>query len=430
MNPIEARVRSALERTGGLDLSPWPALMALYRSDREAFYLLACDGLSDNADASIRKLADLANQIRFVVRSTYQFEPGSSTSEAVLISRSGDTLPLPTQMVAEIKRFLLDVDGKTVSTVQGKDFVGTQVSEAEARFKLGDRSIWEADRQRLQARRSAKPIVLRVDPQDLSSLEFQPAYVRYGLLNCATKTVLAPTVVFEGLNRGEGSPERLRNGLTFCGKPRWTYDGAGERHSAPPGMVYLVYADQEGYVFDWDWVKENPGEPGYPFDWRLRFGNPITLSAEAALEVPGTVTAGDFDQNKAAYSERGDCVFCYICDEPAFAHRYNSDLTVFRQFGAKESITGFKVKNVRRICLEDKSINLGCLDEMSIDPDIPRELDISVDAIFLASLKGHRDVPVDVYTIIIRALFRDNREPPKVTVPKKARISSPQLAPA
>ena len=173
--------------------------------------------------------------------------------------------------------------------------------------------------------------------------------------------------------------------------------------------------------------KENPGEPGIPSTGRCASATRSTLSAEAALEVPATVTAGAFEQNKAAYSERGDCVFCYICDEPAFAHRYNSDLTVFRQFGT-ETITGFKVKNVRRICLDDKSINLGCLDDMTIGPDAAPELDISVDAIFLASLKGHRDMPVDVYTIIIRALFRDNREPPKVTVPKKARKAGPQLA--
>ncbi|MBI2806631.1 MAG: hypothetical protein HYX68_16745 [Planctomycetes bacterium] len=429
MNPTEIRVRSALEKTGSSSLSAWPALMALYRSDREAFYLLACDGVNDEADANLRALADLANRIRFVVRSTYQIEPGGSTSEACLLSRSGDNLSLPAQMVPDIKRFLLEVDGKGVSTVQGKDFVGTPISEAEARFKLGDRSTWDADRQRLQARRSAEPLVLRVDPQDLKSLESLPAYVRHGLLNCATKTVLAPTVVFEGLNRGEGSPERLRNGLIFCGKPRRTYDGGGQSHPAPTDMVYVVYVDQEGFVFDWDWVKENPGEPGYPIDWPLRFGNPVNLSREAALEVPANVTAGVFDQNKAAYSERGDCVFCYICDEPAFAHRYNSDLTVFRQFGS-ETITGFKVKNVRRICLDDKSINLGCLDDQRIGPDAAPELDIAVDAILMASLKGHRDMPVDIYTIIIRALFRDNRQPPKVTVPKNVRKPGPQLTTA
>ncbi len=196
MTPIEEWVRSALEKAGGLKLSPWAALMTLYRGDREAFYLLACDGVSDEADAILLTLADLANRIRFVVRSTYQIEPGSSTSEACLVSRSGDTVSFPAQLVPDIKRFLLEVDGKGVATVQGKDFVGTPISEAEARFKLGDRSSWESDRQRLQTRRSAEPLVLRLDPQDLKSLESQPAYVRFGLLNCATKTVLAPTVVF------------------------------------------------------------------------------------------------------------------------------------------------------------------------------------------------------------------------------------------
>jgi hypothetical protein len=69
-----------------------------------------------------------------------------------------------------------------------------------------------------------------------------------------------------------------------------------------------------------------------------------------------------------------------------------------------------KVKNVRRICLEDKSINLD---------DAP-ELNISADAILLASPKGRRDASVQIYTFTIRALLKHNREPPKVTVPRKA----------
>src|SRR5712692_7939663 len=107
MTPIEQRVRHALENAGNLNLSPWAGLMALYRADREAFYLLACDGVSDEADATLRALADLASRIRLVVRSTYQIEPGSSTSEALLHSRSGNTLSLPGQMVPDIRRFLL-----------------------------------------------------------------------------------------------------------------------------------------------------------------------------------------------------------------------------------------------------------------------------------------------------------------------------------
>jgi hypothetical protein len=87
MTPLEQRVRHALQNAGSPNLSTWAGLMALYRADREAFYLLACDGVGDDADATVRALGDLANRIRFVVRSTYQIEPGSSTSEAVLISR-------------------------------------------------------------------------------------------------------------------------------------------------------------------------------------------------------------------------------------------------------------------------------------------------------------------------------------------------------
>ena len=65
MTPIEARVRNALENVEAL--SPWAGLIALYRADREAFYLLACDGVSEEADPTLRNLADLARQIRRVV---------------------------------------------------------------------------------------------------------------------------------------------------------------------------------------------------------------------------------------------------------------------------------------------------------------------------------------------------------------------------
>src|SRR5262249_19839527 len=97
---IESRTRRALGEVLTPSLSAWAGLMAIYHADREAFYLLACDGVGDDADSALRALADLASRIRFVVRSTYQVEPGSSPSEAVLISRPGDAISLPTQSVA------------------------------------------------------------------------------------------------------------------------------------------------------------------------------------------------------------------------------------------------------------------------------------------------------------------------------------------
>ena len=79
-----------------------------------------------------------------------------------------------------------------------------------------------------------------------------------GVSQCARRTVLAPTWVFKGLKRGEGGLSKVNNGWAFCGKPRKAYRNDGTPFPAPEGMVHMVYADEEGYVFDWDWVRENP----------------------------------------------------------------------------------------------------------------------------------------------------------------------------
>jgi hypothetical protein len=112
-------------------------------------------------------------------------------------------------------------------------------------------------------------------------------------------------------------------------------------------------------------------------------------------------------------SERGDCIFCYISDEVAFAERINPDLTVFRHTGS-DKLTGFKVKNVRRILQQDRSI---VLDDA---PDIT----VAVDSILLASLKLQQTSSVEIYAVLIRALHKSVSEPPRVRLRKVA----PQLA--
>jgi hypothetical protein len=61
---IKERVRHALESAKNSTRLPWDELMAVYRGDREAFYLLACDGVSEDADQSLRTLSALAQTIR------------------------------------------------------------------------------------------------------------------------------------------------------------------------------------------------------------------------------------------------------------------------------------------------------------------------------------------------------------------------------
>src|SRR5262249_48280900 len=156
---------------------------------------------------------------------------------------------------------------------------------------------------------------------------------------------------------------------------------SGRSVPPPEGMVFVVYADADGYVFDWDWVEENPHEPGCLLDPEIRFGCPIVLGRDASLELPRSLPDPQFDWTQACYSPRGDCIFCYITDDVSYACRINSDLIVFRCLEDKEKITGFKIKNVRRILEEDKDIVL----------DDGEDFVVSVESALLAVLKGHKE---------------------------------------
>jgi hypothetical protein len=404
MNAVEQRILEALG--DGAGASHWESLMALFRADREAFYLLACDGVGAEAPARFVELAELARQVREAVRGSCQVE--SSDDGAHLVGPRVERTFIPPNLAREVAAFLRAVDGKGIQDAPGKDYEGVAVSEAEARFQLGDRTTWEAERKALQVGLDARPLVLRLDPVDVSHLATQPPYVAFGLKECARRTVLAPTQVFSELKRGEGCPDNLRGALAFCGKPRRAVDNFGRTASPPEDMVFVVYADADSYVFDWDWVKENPLEPGCPVNPEVRFGDPIVLGRDASLELPDSLPDPQFDWTQACYSPRGDCIFCYITDDVSYACRINPDLTVFHSLSDRKKITGFKIKNVRRILEDDQDIVL------DHDPD----LIVSVQSALLATLKGHKEASVRVYEVFIEA-FKKVETPPKVRVPKR-----------
>jgi hypothetical protein len=403
MNAAEQRVLHALRNTPGASL--WESLFALFQADREAFYLLACDGVSADAAPRVVELAELARRVRLAVRGSYQVE--SSDDGTHLVGPRVERTFIPSNLADKVAAFLRAVDGKGVQYTPGKDYEGTAVSEAEVRFQLGDPATWEAERAALQERMDARPLILRLDAVDLEHLATQPAYVTFGLKECARRTVLAPTQVFRDLKRGPVCPENLREAWAFCGKPRRAVDNSGQPVPAPDGMVFVVYADAEGYVFDWDWVEENPHERGCPINPELRFGDPIVWSGDAVLELPESFPDPQFDWTQVCYSPRGDCIFCYILEDVSFACRINSDLTVFRSLSDRQTITGFKIKNVRRILQEDQDIVL------EDDPDLV----VQVESVLLATLKGHRDAQVSIYQVFIGAL-RKVADPPTVRVPK------------
>jgi hypothetical protein len=368
--------------------------MRLYEADREAFYLLACDGDRAEVASSFRPLADLAQQVRAAVRGAFRLVSPSEAAGPAVQTSGGDSLPFPAELFPSVRQFLLEIDGKGTSAQKGRDYEGRAVSEAEVRFKLGEPGERDSDEQGRQARREARPLVFRVSPEDLHSLQSLPAYVTHGLLKCARKTVLAPTAIYRGLNRGDKAPQRLREGWAICGKPNRAYDNAGR--PAPPAadMVYMVYADANGYVFDWDWVQEDEHVPGHPLDTALRFGNPIHENREMVLDLPEQVDLGRFDPTKPAYSPRGDCVFCYLAEAPSYGVRINEDLTVFYSLEDREKITGFKIKNVQRILREQQCLNF---------TDAPG-LNVLILPILRRTLRDHEDVTIKLYELIIAAL--------------------------
>jgi hypothetical protein len=108
-------------------------------------------------------------------------------------------------------------------------------------------------------------------------------------------------------------------------------------------MVFCVYVDPDGFVFDWDWIKEDAGRAGYPEDYHLRFKNQITDLDEAKISVP-PLAPSPFIPGTAWHSYKGDCMFFYASDQHAYARRVNEDLTEYRTVDTDE-LAGCKVKN-------------------------------------------------------------------------------------
>jgi hypothetical protein len=403
MNVVEQRILQALGDAPGA--SSWESLLAIFRADREAFYLLACDGVSSEAPERLVALAGLARRVRDALRGSYQIE--SSDGGAHLVGPRVDRTFIPANLVEQVSAFLRAVDGKAIQDLPGKDYEGVAVSEAEVRFQLGDPVTWEAERRALREKLNAKPFVLRLASEDLIHLKTQPAYVTYELLYCARRTVLAPTVVYRGLKRSGDAPPKVNNGWAFFGQPRRAFRNDGSASDAPKDMAFVVFADEDGYVFDWDWIPVDPDKPGYPLGpLDERFEQEIKLSQDADLELPKDLSPGQFDPTKPCYSSRGDCIFCYLTEEESFGQRINADLTVFQSLGTSVH-TGFKIKNIRRILQVNKSIRVSD----------PPGLLVSVDSVLLATLKRHPEVDVQVYSVLIQAMYQTIQKPPKVEVP-------------
>src|SRR3954452_5451922 len=98
MNAAEQRIVAALR--DGADASLWESLIALFRADREAFYLLACDGVSAEASARLVEFAELARRVRDGVRGSYQIE--SSDDGAHLVGPREERTLIPPNLAGEV----------------------------------------------------------------------------------------------------------------------------------------------------------------------------------------------------------------------------------------------------------------------------------------------------------------------------------------
>jgi hypothetical protein len=378
------------------------SLIDLFRHDRELFFALDCVGAGTDTEPWAITLAQLAAQLRGMIQRGYAISTDPRTQETLL--RSGaEQLNLDGLDGRQAANFFRELNGTARGGKAGKDYTGTEVSEAEVQFALGDPAAWEADRKRLEQRMQAKPLVLRLDELDRQAVAGgMPAYAVHGLRHSATRLVQSATVMYRGLRRDGW----LAKGFAFCGRLPKAYDNVGNAIDAPKGMAYVVYADPDGYVFDWDWVKEDPHHPGHPLDSELRFtGNPEAVVPDAVLVGVEDLAPARFNAQRAWPSQRGDCIFCYFCDEFAYADRINNDLTVFRSV-ADDEPTGFKIKNIERI-LKDGIVQVEA-------PD----LKVKAQAFLFAAFQRNPDMKYfRIYSVLIDSWSRRaaDTEPPEVT---------------
>lgn len=313
-------------------------LIEIYRRDRGFFFDFSVVGVRSQADPWQQRLADLATRIGELARRGFQVIEGTG-GECSL--RGADTqITIDRSDVEEAIFFLGELRGTSEATGRARDLKGASVSDSEILFKMGSVAERDDAGNRLSKLMASKPSVLRVDDQDIDAIQHgMPAYIVYELLNCATRVIENPTVVFEG-TRTTG---RLASGRAYCGKPRRAFSNTGVSVPSPRDMVYCVYVDPEGFVFDWDWVKEDSLRAGFPVDHELRFNGAIDPPVESVLALP-PLSPTAFRKSKAWHSFRGDCMFFYSSDAPAYANRVNNDLTEYRSQESNQ-LVGCKVKN-------------------------------------------------------------------------------------
>ncbi|MBX3404074.1 MAG: hypothetical protein KF699_11750 [Phycisphaeraceae bacterium] len=336
MTTIQDRVQPALPADREVRFGD---LRTLHASDAEAVYELALAELPTDAPPALRGLQVLARTLSLLMRESFVIGSAANQHFASTPQRHGLlALDDGADDVAFLRSLYSGGSDRADHKMQSQ-----KRSEAYTSFFL-DEHAWDANV------RSTR--LLRVDHQDTKAVvNGSPAYHFGSLLDSAREVVRCPTAVYEGL-RTDGD---LKGGLAFCGKAsrRWTNVG----HEPPPSnFVFMVFASSDGCVFDWDWVPECKENPGRPRNAAERFPHgevKAPVCGELLLGNVRGLSPAPFKPEHAWYSTKGDCVFWYLSDHPAYADRYDDYLTAFfdAETGAnlETRCVGFKLKSVSRL---------------------------------------------------------------------------------
>lgn len=135
----------------------------------------------------------------------------------------------------------------------------------------------------------SQTVELTLDEADVRELLDGPAHHVWDLERIVPEVVRkgACVAVFAGLRR-DGA---LAGGRAYCGKPSRAFRNTGEEIPPYEGMCFVVFVNDRGAIFDWDWMPA-ANELGLPVDWAQRFEEPLWLSLRD-VERSEVVAAGE-----------------------------------------------------------------------------------------------------------------------------------------
>lgn len=124
-------------------------------------------------------------------------------------------------------------------------------------------------------RNPGQTIELTVAAEDVNALLDGPAHHVHELQHLVPEVVRKRRcrAVFRGL-RQDGD---LAEGLAYCGRPSRAFTNAGEERPPHDNMSFVVFVNDAGQIFDWDWVPCGNAF-GLPVDWAERFQEPLWLN--------------------------------------------------------------------------------------------------------------------------------------------------------